>query len=201
MRELIKTIRKAVGSVGSFINVVYNKLHFIYYKVMIGKSLKVNGRIKISGTKGKIVIGNNVVINSSEYAIPIGYTCKTIFWILGDGKIIIGDNTGMSNVALCSQSSISIGNGVLLGGGVKIYDTDFHSINYIERRNINTDKGRKSKPIIIEDDAFIGAGSMILKGSIIGARSIIGANSVVSGTVPADEIWAGNPAKFIRKIE
>lgn len=42
---------------------------------------------------------------------------------------------------------------------------------------------------------------MILKGSIIGARSIIGANSVVSGTVPADEIWAGNPAKFIRKIE
>ena len=48
---------------------------------MIGKSLKVNGRIKISGTKGKIVIGNNVVINSSEYAIPIGYTCKTIFWI------------------------------------------------------------------------------------------------------------------------
>lgn len=54
MRELIKTIRKAVGSIGSFINVVYNKLHFIYYKVMIGKSLKVNGRIKISGTKGKL---------------------------------------------------------------------------------------------------------------------------------------------------
>ena len=54
MRELIKTIRKAVGSIGSFINVVYNKLHFIYYKVMIGKSLKVNGRIKIIGTKGGV---------------------------------------------------------------------------------------------------------------------------------------------------
>ena len=45
------------------------------------------------------------------------YPCKTIFWILGDGKIIIGDNTGMSNVALCSQSSISIGNRFMLTDG------------------------------------------------------------------------------------
>lgn len=198
---MIKIIRKFVGSVSSFMNKIYNKLSFIYYKVISGKNLMVNGKIKICGTKGKIVIGNDVVINSSKYAIPIGYTCRTVFWILGDGKIIIGDNSGMSNVALCSQTSISIGNNVMLGGGVKIYDTDFHSIDYIERRNINTDKGRKSKAIIIEDDVFIGAGSMILKGSHIGARSIIGAGSVVSGIIPAGEIWGGNPVKFIRKIE
>lgn len=198
---MIRAIRKFIGNIGSLLNRLYNKLSFIYYKTKTGKNLKVNGRIKICGTKGRISIGDNAVINSSEYAIPIGYNCKSVFWILGDGKITIGSNTGMSNVALCSQSSISIGNNVMLGGGVKIYDTDFHSINYIERRNINTDKGRTSKPIVIEDDAFIGAGSVVLKGSHIGARSIIGAGSVVSGSIPADEIWAGNPAKFIRNIE
>ncbi|MNL65825.1 2,3,4,5-tetrahydropyridine-2,6-dicarboxylate N-acetyltransferase [compost metagenome] len=59
----------------------------------------------------------------------------------------------------------------------------------------------KKEPIIIEQDVFIGANSIILKGVTIGARSIIGAGSIVTKNVPADEIWGGNPAKFIRKTE
>lgn len=59
---------------------------------------------------------------------------------------------------------------------------------------------RASAPVIIEDNAFIGARSIILKGVTIGANSIIGAGSVVTKSIPANEIWAGNPAKFIRKI-
>ena len=102
---------------------------------------------------------------------------------------------------MCSQSSIYIGKHVMLGGGVKIYDTDFHSVNYLERRDIENDNNRTTKPVVIEEDAFIGAGSIILKGSYIGARSVIGAGSVVSGKIPSGEVWAGNPARFIRKIE
>ena len=55
-------------------------------------------------------------------------------------------------------------------------------------------------PIIVGDDVFVGANSIILKGVIIGARVIIGAGSVVTKNIPSDEIWAGNPAKFIRKV-
>lgn len=116
---MIRAIRKFIGNIGSLLNRLYNKLSFMYYKTKTGKNLKVNGRIKICGTKGRISIGDNAVINSSEYAIPIGYNCKSVFWILGDGKITIGSNTGMSNVALCSQSSISIGNNVMLGEALK----------------------------------------------------------------------------------
>lgn len=50
------------------------------------------------------------------------------------------------------------------------------------------------------DDVFIGCRSIILKGVTIGARSIIAAGSVVTKDVPADEIWGGNPAQFIKKI-
>ena len=55
-------------------------------------------------------------------------------------------------------------------------------------------------PVKIEDNAFVGARSMILRGITIGKYSIIGAGSVVTKSVPENEIWAGNPARFVRKI-
>jgi acetyltransferase-like isoleucine patch superfamily enzyme len=71
----------------------------------------------------------------------------------------------------------------------------------LERRSIKTDgRNASSKPIIIEDDVFIGTNCIIGKGITIGARSVIAAGSVVVKNVPADEIWGGNPAKFIKKI-
>ena len=61
-------------------------------------------------------------------------------------------------------------------------------------------KHRAEKPVAICDNAFIGAKSIILKGVTIGENSVIGAGSVVTKSVPANQIWAGNPAKFIREI-
>ena len=55
-------------------------------------------------------------------------------------------------------------------------------------------------PVVIKDNAFIGAKVIVLKGVTIGENSIIGAGSVVTRSVPDNEIWAGNPAKFIRKV-
>jgi acetyltransferase-like isoleucine patch superfamily enzyme len=52
--------------------------------------------------------------------------------------------------------------------------------------------------IIIEDWAWIGAGTIVLPGIHIGKGAIVGAGSVVTRSVPAFEIWAGNPAKKIR---
>ena len=55
--------------------------------------------------------------------------------------------------------------------------------------------------IIVGNNVFIGAQSMILKGVVIGENSIVGAGSVVTKSIPANQIWAGNPARFIRNIE
>ena len=81
-----------------------------------------------------------------------------------------------------------------------IYTSDFHSLNANIRRTKNDIKSRKTSPVKIGNDVFIGAKCIILKGVEIGDRSIIGAGSVVTKNIPNDEIWAGNPARFIRKI-
>ncbi len=125
-----------------------------------------------------------------------------IFKLCGGGVLSIGDNSGISNTAITVAESVNIGRNVFIGAGCKIYDTDFHPIEAEFRFGDSADLARtKTKRIIIEDGAFIGGHSIILKGTHIGENSVIGAGSVVTGNIPANEIWAGNPARFIKKIK
>lgn len=88
----------------------------------------------------------------------------------------------------------------MIGGNCKIYDNDFHSLDFNERMG-TVDLWSKTCPVVIKDGAFIGAHTIVLKGVTIGERSIVGAGSVVTRSIPDYEIWAGNPAKFIKKVE
>ena len=114
-------------------------------------------------------------------------------------ELTIGNNVGMSSTRMWIRDSVTIGDNVKVGACVLITDTDAHPLDYLARRTSN--EGTKSAPIVIEDDVWVGAHSIILKGVTIGERSIIGAGSVVTKSIPADCVAAGNPCKIIRKIE
>lgn len=158
--------------------------------------------IQISYRNGKMTIGKDFAMNNGLKGNPIGYNERCSFVVYENSNIIIGDNVGISQCALVSHSSIIIGNNVKIGGGTCIYTSDFHSLDYRTRKERETDiKNKKCAPVIIKDHVFIGARCLILKGVTIGEHSIVGAGSVVSKSIPDNEIWAGNPAKFIRKIE
>ena len=150
---------------------------------------------------GSFVIGKNFEMNNGKKYNKIGRQQQCFFIVREDGKLIIGNNVGMSATAIICDKYIQIGDSVKIGGNVVIYDTDFHSLSSNIRNNDETDYfSTNRQDVIIENNVFIGAHSTILKGVRIGENSIIGAGSVVTKSVPENEIWGGNPAKFIRKI-
>lgn len=159
----------------------------------------------VSRRGGSITIGEDFIMNNGNTANVIGYGAPCSLQC-EKGHIIIGDHVGMSQTALCAKGAdISIGDYTLLGGGVKVYSSDFHSLDYIHRRDQSIGgldfNNRKSASVSIGHDCFIGAGSIILKGVTIGDCSIIGAGSVVTKSVPSGEVWAGNPARFVKRVD
>jgi acetyltransferase-like isoleucine patch superfamily enzyme len=151
--------------------------------------------------EAKVSIGRHFVMNNGLLNNKIGRQQPCFFVVAKTGELVIRDNVGISATAIVCWNRIEIGNNVRIGGGTVIYDTDFHSLNYQDRiPSPEIADNIKTAPILIADNVFIGAHSTILKGVTIGANSIIGACSVVTKNIPENEIWAGNPAKFIRKL-
>lgn len=183
------------------ITTAWNILKFRYSKVQFGSKLRVSGHIGLRNN-GECIIGNHFVCTSGTMANAMGRNIRSFILTAPNAKLIIGDNVGISSTVLRCSKYIKIGNNVKIGALTIITDTDAHSLDYKLRRDYRTDGvNARSREIIIEDDVFIGTSSIICKGVTIGTRSIIGAGSVVTKSVPPDEIWAGNPAKFIRKID
>ncbi len=176
-----------------------NRIRYMLKGVRVGKSHETKGRLYIKN-KGNIMMGDRVRINSKGSANPIGCGERTYFQVLSGGELVIGNDVGMSNCAITVANSVRIGNYVRIGAGVKIYDTDFHSLNPFERTAKPEIANVATKPIVIEDYAFIGAGSYILKGVTVGKYSVVGAGSVVTHDIPSGEIWGGNPAKKIGTV-
>lgn len=179
---------------------IYFRIIFKIQNVKFPKKTQINGRLHLVN-RGNVSIGDRCIFNGANKYNPIGYDGPCNIIAEKGSSIVIGDSCGMSNATIYSRLSIEIGNNVFLGGGVKVYDTDFHSLDFRVRGSVDDKRHTKNLPVVIGDNVFIGAGTIVLKGVNIGKNSIIGAGSVVTQNVPPNEIWAGNPVKLIRKIE
>ncbi|MGF1682767.1 sugar O-acetyltransferase [Photobacterium minamisatsumaniensis] len=113
------------------------------------------------------------------------------------GKTIhIGKDTFLNmGVTMLDNTEIHIGNNVLIGPNTQLY-TASHSLDHLSRRRWET----YSKPIVIEDDVWVGGQVVICQGVTVGARSVIAANSTVTKDVPPDCLVAGSPAKVVKVI-
>ena len=83
----------------------------------------------------------------------------------------------------------------MFGRGAYVTDSDWHGV--YDRNEV----AGSPKEVILEDNVWIGDSAIICKGVRIGKNSIIGAGSVVTKNVEPNSIYAGNPAKFVKKLD
>lgn len=111
-------------------------------------------------------------------------------------NIHIGDHVYLNvqcTILDCNQ--VHIGHHVMVGPAVQIY-TAAHLLQAEGRiRGLEV-----AKPIVIEDNVWIGGGAILLPGVRIGRNAVVGAGAVVPRHVPPNTVVAGNPATVIREI-
>ncbi len=121
-------------------------------------------------------------------------------------SIFIGDDVIVGlNCTFVDNAEIHIGNRVMIAPNVQIY-TASHPTLPQERLIDNWESVSPTyfrtfaKPVIIEDNVWIGGGAIILPGVTIGKNAVIGAGSVVNKSIPENCVAAGNPCKVIKKL-
>lgn len=164
--------------------------------VKLGKKVVFNGfPVMRRYENSDIIIGDNCLFNSAKHSVRVGLQKRCTFVTLRkNSKITIGECSGGSGVTLLSAMNIEIGRNVMIGAHTMIIDNDFHHADP-NKRHYTIDI--PARPIIIEDNVFIGTNCLILKGVRIGENSVIGANSVVISSLPKNSIAIGNPCKVV----
>jgi acetyltransferase-like isoleucine patch superfamily enzyme len=138
--------------------------------------------------------GSRIIIRANAHIEPFAL----IRCVGGTGDVEIGEGSYVNPYCvLYSGNGIRLGRDVLLAPSVQVVPAN----HGIERRDVPIRLqgfGPSRGGVEIDDDAWIGAGAVVLDGARIGRGAVVGAGSVVTGVVPAYEIWAGNPLRKIK---
>lgn len=185
----------------TFMSKLICSFYFYVRGVQIGSFKSAGVPYVYKSFSARIVIGDRFTMNNGVRYSGLGINGKCRIEVRDTAQLVIGNNVGMSDVTITCHEKITIGNNVLLGVGAVVRDSDSHSLNPQDRL-IGLDwKNKQTAPIVIKDNVFVGMNTIILKGVTIGENSVVGAGSVVSRDIPDNEVWAGNPARFLKRLD
>ena len=149
--------------------------------------------------------------NKRDIIIGNGCEIKGRLTSFNGGKIRIGNNLFMNFQSyIGSMDSVTIGDDVIIATNVRIFDNNNHPTSPDMRKEMSHNdfygelwswKYAEHKPVIIEDNVWLGEYSTILKGVTVGKGSIVASHSVVTKDVPPYVIVAGNPARVVKQLK
>lgn len=120
--------------------------------------------------------------------------CYGFFKVLRPENVTVGEDCHISyGVFILGHSRVEIGNSVTISAGAMIIDAGLNQQSLM-REHFDSH-------IVIEDNAWVGAGAIILPGVTIGRGSVIGAGSVVTKSIPQNCVAVGNPARVIKHLK
>ncbi len=148
-----------------------------------------------------VKLGKDVKIHAfvNLYGCSIGDGTKIGTFVEVQKGVFIGKKCKISSHTFICEG-VTIEDNVFVGHNVTFINDLFPKATKLDGRS-QTEADWTVVPTFVETGASIGSSATILCGATVGAGSLVGAGSVVTRDIPAYEIWAGNPAQFLRKVE
>lgn len=144
--------------------------------------------------RGELIVGDNVTIDGK---CSFGFAAR----FSDRPTLLIGDNTGIGhNSSFTVGKRITIGRDCRIADGVRFFDSPGHPLDPVLRREGIPAGEDEVRPIVIEDNVWIGSGAVIMPGVSVGSGSVVSAGSVVMSAVPSGVLVAGNPARQLRAV-
>ncbi len=200
LRLLLAAMAFVSGVVGVFFWSAVARARLFAHGARIGPGLRVRGPLRLHCHRtGSIRIGQACRIQSGFAGNAVGGEGRMEIWVGPGASLAIGDGVGLSNSTIVCAESVRIEDGAVVGGGARVYDTNFHSLHAHERSRPRN-PGARTAPVVVGREAFVGGHCIILKGVRVGSGSVVGAGSVIRSDVPDGQVWAGNPARFVRSL-
>lgn len=141
---------------------------------------------------GRVMVKNHGRITIGERLLMYGGTVRGELVTAPGGVIEIGNQVFINyGVSISAHTLVKIGNRCQIGNYSLLMDNDYHQIG--EKTMLG-----HSRPIILEDDVWLGARVIILKGVTIGQGAVIGAGSVVTRDIPPRSVAVGQPARVVK---
>jgi acetyltransferase-like isoleucine patch superfamily enzyme len=144
--------------------------------------------------RGQLIVGDNVIIDGKcTFCFAIRYTERP--------TLRIGNHVGIGHSSSFTVGrEITIGNDVMIGEDVVMFDSPGHPTDPALRLAGSPALPEDVKPIRIEDNAWIGSGTIIYPGVTVGEGSIVAMGAIVMSNVPPNVVVAGSPARQIARI-
>ncbi len=169
-------------------------IKMLLYKILYASRLELHGTQRLSCKASLRMRKNSKIILHSRSYLAEG----TLLRVTENATFSMGENSGFNSYCVITcREKITIGNNVMLGPFVTIHD---HDHVYQTDGNMKT-SGYISKPIIIEDNVWIGGNVIILKGVTIGNGSVIAAGTIVTKDVPPHTIVYEKREPVIREVK
>ncbi len=181
---VFRFILRQVQSIFFFLRIL--KLKLLYPGITIDFNSRIHKNCSIACIKGgKLIISNSVISFGTHILADVNST-------LSIHESFIG-----RNCVITAKEKVNIKKGCLIAEMVVIRDQD----HVVDISGENSREEFCSAPVEIEENVWISSKATILKGVSIGKYSVIAASAVVTRNVPAYEVWAGVPAKFLKQIK
>ncbi|MDN5200201.1 acyltransferase [Fulvivirgaceae bacterium BMA10] len=158
--------------------------YYLRKSTTLGKYVSANGRPLVKN-RGQMFVKDQVRFWSHVNRVKI--------FVEKGARLTIGENSRIIGAHLSASTEVVIGNNVNIAPYSVVMDGDYHDVD-------DHFSDGDSKPIIIEDNAWLALRTTVLKGVRIGEGAVVAAGSVVVKDVPPYTVVGGVPAKVIKKL-